>query len=226
MKRRSARTTAGKRRATNRMVIVVAPPGGGKTTASAMIRKRHGRTTEQVTWDYSDMSTQELADIMGRQKLTFEMGDGGFAELGVFGDTGPRKAVEGTDLYTCVRRTRLKAVVREFYHRHPGGLVWFEGLTLLNRPFLETVRGVARVTMVRINTPLGVCEARWRKRNQAMLEDKDYPTFTKIPAKTAEWWTKWDAKLKGIAEEFAHETIECPTPEEAADRVVPLLSPP
>lgn len=224
MARAGKRTTRAKRGATNRMVIVVAPPGGGKTTASTLIRNRHGRKTEQVTWDYSDMHSQELANIMGRQKLSFELGDGGFAELGVFGYTGSRKATEGTDRYTCVRRTRLKALVREFYHRYPGGLVWFEGLLPLNRPFLETVHKLAHITMVRITTPLDVCEKRWRARNQKMLDDKDYPTFTKIPYKTRAWWVKWETKLKGIMEEFAHESIECATPEEAADRVVPLLT--
>lgn len=216
---------AGKAKERGRIVVLLSPPGGGKTTAAALIRKRHGRKTKQVTWDYSDMSTQELADIMGRQKLAFELDeDGGFAEFGVFGDTGPRKAIEGTDLYTCVRRTRIKALVREFYHRHPGGLVWFEGLTLLNKPFLDTIRKAAHVTMVRITTPLDVCENRWRARNQAMVDDKDYPTFTHIPAKKRDWWVKWESKIEAMMTEYAHEAIECATPQEAADRIVPLLS--
>lgn len=222
MPRAGKRVRRGSKGARNRMVSVVAPPGGGKTTASTLIRSRHGRKTKQVTWNYSDMHSKELATIMGCQKLSFELG-GGFAELGVFGATGSRKETDGTDRYTCVRRTRLKALVQEFFHRYPGGLVWFEGLHPLNRPFLETVRELAHVTIVRITTPLDVCEKRWRARNKKMLDDKDNPTFTRIPHKTQAWWVQWENKLKGIMKEFAHESIECATPEEAADRVVPLL---
>lgn len=194
-----------------KVVWITGLPGSGKTTAIQDLRRRY--ELAPVFWTADDLASPEHKAEMGKQRIKFNAtADLSIVMLGIFGH--PTKTeLSGTDLYTCVQRSRLKAVVGELAQRKHTRVIFAEGLMLLNKPFIQRLVEVSDVTAIRLTTPLPICQERFRTRNEAMVARgalKFYPSKFNHPA----IWEKIGQRISAFCE-AAHHVIEAVTSEDA-----------
>lgn len=208
-------------------VLLIGPPGAGKTTVRKMTMKRaHGRKPKPKTYSFDTMTHPERAKGIARQKFEAQVDEahGGFIELGVYSPARVkgRWALAGSDLYSSPQRTRAKHVMTEFAATHPGGVVFMEGIVILNqKPFRDQLRKIAKsITVVRIDTPVEESEKRWRKRNTEMVKAGK---LKRVPPTPIERWHEWNRRFDTYCAELDAKVRRCATHAEASDALLDEL---
>ena len=162
---------------------VLGLPGAGKTTCILAVRSGLPRMTE-VAWTADDMGTEERRAEMGKATIHFTATDGySIVLLGRFEGAKAERTPElvGTDCYTSRQRNTVKALLGELASRGKTTHVILEGLILLNnKPLRTRVSDVfASVTSYVLGVDRGLCQTRFRERNEDMVGRGDlkfYPT--------------------------------------------------
>lgn len=213
------------------MINILGLPGAGKTTLMNKILEKIQSRLVSKTWTASNMKTTKSRKIMGKQKIRFCASDDyQVAVLGDYHDTTDDSQITtanrraGTDLYSMLQKTRLKAMVAELWRRGCQYIL-FEGITILQFPLLESLHRYAKKwTVVHVDTPRDMCTKRFLDRTKCdvsdHLMDKSWVDKNKANVADEDWWRKLEDMCTDVKEWADEVLVVGPTD---LDRVVARL---
>lgn len=214
---RSRCTTKKHKNASLNVINILGLPGAGKTTLMNKILEKIQSRLAPKTWTAENMKTTKSRKIMGKQKIRFcASADYQVAVLGVYQDvdgdscvtTANRRA--GTDLYSMLQKTRLKAMVAELWRRGCQYIL-FEGITILQFPLLVSLHRYAKKwTVVHVDTPKDICTKRFLARTKRdvgdKIMDKSWVDKNKASVANEDWWGKLEDMCTDV-KEWADEVL-------------------